>query len=218
MAESNLSFKREGKKFGFVDEEGKWVIEPIFDDAYEFIDEDEDGDIKYTQMCAAVEIDGKRGYINEKGEYLLQPGQPMKFLKADNGLYGMGYKDPKTGEDVMIMAPQFTEVLDWGDYLIGRTDKDVVVIFEPDGEQLTNFYEASFEDEGYRIIIWQDGEEWRFYPDGKCCMAFEEDDEENWDDDEDEDEEWDEEEEEEDEEYDDEDEEEELDEEEEDEE
>lgn len=55
-------------KWGYIDrDKGGWVVEPKFDMVYEFSDCFYDGDL------AAVELDGKIGFINIKGELIWEP-------------------------------------------------------------------------------------------------------------------------------------------------
>ena len=62
-----MAMKLEPKKgdnnlWGFVDEEGKWVIKPKFRDAEDF-----------SEGFAAVKLDGKWGYIKSDGKWLVKP-------------------------------------------------------------------------------------------------------------------------------------------------
>ena len=50
------------KKYGFIDKNGKVVIEPQFDDTYPF-----------SEGLAMVEKDGKRGYIDKSGKVVIEP-------------------------------------------------------------------------------------------------------------------------------------------------
>ncbi|MBT6235289.1 MAG: WG repeat-containing protein, partial [Bacteroidetes bacterium] len=49
-------------KEGFIDKNGNWVIQPIFDQVYEF----EDG-------LSKAEINGKFGFIDKNGNWIIQP-------------------------------------------------------------------------------------------------------------------------------------------------
>ena len=51
-----------GDKWGYVNQVGKIVIEPQFDDAYNF-----------SKGLAAIKISDKWGYINHKGEIVIKP-------------------------------------------------------------------------------------------------------------------------------------------------
>ena len=49
-------------KYGYVGNDGNWVIEPIFDEAYDF-----------KKGFAEVTLDGKSGFIKPDGTYLVEP-------------------------------------------------------------------------------------------------------------------------------------------------
>ena len=55
----NLIAVQIGEKWGYIDCSGEIVIEPIYEEAYEF-----------TGGIARVEIGKKIGYINKLGQYL----------------------------------------------------------------------------------------------------------------------------------------------------
>ena len=52
-------------KLGFIDNNGKEIVEPIYDKIEKF-------DIHYPDL-AKVEINNKQGFINEKGEFITNP-------------------------------------------------------------------------------------------------------------------------------------------------
>ena len=58
-----------GNKYGYINKSGKWVIEPIFDEAYNF-----------SQGLANVKTMRKYGFIDKSGNYVIEP----KFEKASN--------------------------------------------------------------------------------------------------------------------------------------
>ena len=60
--------------YGYVNEHGKTVIEPQFDDAY-----------KFHENAARVKVDDKWAYINKKGELLVEP-QFDEAYDYSNGL------------------------------------------------------------------------------------------------------------------------------------
>ena len=75
--EKNLFKKRdENGKWGFVDEDGNWVIEPKFVEAFDF-----------HEGFSMVKIDGKWGYIKTDGTYLVEP----KFDYAQDFKNGTAY-------------------------------------------------------------------------------------------------------------------------------
>lgn len=48
-------------KWGYVDKDGKWIIDPIFDWAEDF-----------SENLAAVEINGKIGYVDVTGDFVIE--------------------------------------------------------------------------------------------------------------------------------------------------
>ena len=54
--------QNKNKKYGFVDINGNWIIQPIFDNAYNF-----------SNDLARVVINKKYGYIDKKGNLVIQP-------------------------------------------------------------------------------------------------------------------------------------------------
>lgn len=59
-----------GAKYGYVDNKGNWVIEPIFDDADNFNYDRAD---KRNPVNAPVKYNGKYGRIRPDGSFLLEP-------------------------------------------------------------------------------------------------------------------------------------------------
>ena len=59
---NRMRIKQKKGKYGFVDESGKWVIKPKFDEAGDFI-----------EGFAAVALAGKYGYIKPDGSWLVEP-------------------------------------------------------------------------------------------------------------------------------------------------
>lgn len=62
MAHKNLKRHKENGKYGYKDESGNWIIQPIFLIADEF-----------DRGTARVLLDGKWGYIKEDGSWLVEP-------------------------------------------------------------------------------------------------------------------------------------------------
>ena len=63
MAEKKLERKKaDNGKYGYVDEDGNWVIEPKFDHAWDF-----------DNGIAKVKLDDKYGYIKTDSTYLVEP-------------------------------------------------------------------------------------------------------------------------------------------------
>ncbi|EGQ2639350.1 WG repeat-containing protein, partial [Campylobacter coli] len=50
------------RRWGFIDRSGKFVIEPKFDDAWNF-----------NEGLAGVELNGKWGFIDKSGKIVIEP-------------------------------------------------------------------------------------------------------------------------------------------------
>lgn len=103
-----LGFLGVRPKYGYADMSGQYIIQPVFDNAYDF-----------SEGLAGVRIDGKYGYINKLGKMVIAP----QFIWAGSFSEGLaavlfgdreGYID-KHGEMVIpprfIWADQFSEGL-----------------------------------------------------------------------------------------------------------
>ena len=174
MAEQKLwARKNDNDKWGFVDENGNWVIEPKFDKAMDFSYEDEESRGKFTEPFAWVKINGKWQLIDDNGNWAIGPGEKLALFKGENDKWGM--KVLTSGK--IIFMPQYQEAFEWEDFLITTNEYDTVDIFTPEGILEDSYCNASVEEEYDRLVIWQDGEEWHFYPDGTSNMAVMEEDE-----------------------------------------
>lgn len=99
-------------KIGYKDAKGGWVIDPIFDEAYEFSD-----------GLAVVGLDGEYGYINANGDFIIEPKfewalsfkQSVAFVKDRCGMYGL---IDKAGE--WIHEPMFERVWPFKDHGYAR--------------------------------------------------------------------------------------------------
>ena len=181
MEEKKLTPKKDDKGlYGFVDENGIWVIEPKFDDAWEFSEEDKESRGKFTEPFAWVKINGKWQLIDDNGNWAIGPGEKLGLFKGENDKWGM--KVLTSGK--IIFMPQYQEAFEWEDFLITTNEYDTVDIFTPQGLLEESFCDASVEEEYDRLVIWQDGDEWHFYPDGTSHMAVMEEEDENEDDEE----------------------------------
>ena len=74
----SLSPAKSGDKWGYIGEDGKFVISPQFDCAYPF-DENVNGN-------AAVSNESSYGFINNKGEFTVEPQFKLASYYSDNGL------------------------------------------------------------------------------------------------------------------------------------
>ena len=132
-----LCVVKDGKKWGYIDKNGTYVINPQFDWADSFA---ENGlavvevDDKYGCInkkgnyvinpqfdsvssfsdngLAAVKVDDKWGYINKKGNYVINPQFDWAFSFADNGLAAVKVDD-KYGyinkKGTYVINPQFDD-------------------------------------------------------------------------------------------------------------
>ena len=67
---------RDGKKVGYINTKGFFVIDPQFDSALDFQD----------NGMACIEVNGKWGCIDKKGAYVANPQFDTAFTFSDNGL------------------------------------------------------------------------------------------------------------------------------------
>lgn len=64
--EKELKAKRKKGKYGYVDENGKWVIEPVYQVAWDF--KEDFGRVKLPPRTS-----GKSGFVKPDGSYLIEP-------------------------------------------------------------------------------------------------------------------------------------------------
>jgi hypothetical protein len=94
-------YKTSSGKYGYKDKYGNVVIQPRFEDAWNFAD----------NGLAAVELNGKWGFINKTGTFVIQPQFGYAHVFANNGLAAVslngkyGFID-KTGR--FVIQPQFS--------------------------------------------------------------------------------------------------------------
>jgi len=65
-----------GLKWGYIDTQGNWVMEPIYDEAQSI-----------SEGAAAVRVGGKWGYIDRANQWILQP----QYRYANPFLAGLAY-------------------------------------------------------------------------------------------------------------------------------
>ena len=72
---SDLTYARKGKKIGFIDTKGNWVIEPKFDKAKAFV-----------KGLAPVAVGKKWGYVNTSGKIVIEPNYNDAEIFSEDGL------------------------------------------------------------------------------------------------------------------------------------
>lgn len=94
------------KKYGFVNEAGDWVVQPVWDDA----DKMRDG-------LAVVKLNKKKGLIDETGKVLLEP--QFDNIGSFDGEFAEIELDDKKGlikkSGAILFAPQFDKIYDFKD-------------------------------------------------------------------------------------------------------
>lgn len=101
----------ENGKYGYIDKQGKIVIETIFNNAYDF-----------AEGLASVRQNGKFGFIDENGNYIIKP----KYEYANSFLHGIAcvYLNGKP-----MLINQKDQIVIKGDYKsIQLIDKDLAVV------------------------------------------------------------------------------------------
>lgn len=116
-------------KFGYVDRNGNVVIEPQFDEAYEFSD----------GLAWAVK-DGKSGYIDNTGALVIEPGK-YGFPFADGLASVFGGSVINKKGDVIIDGVQFKSNgrLSDGLMVVRNSDKKKYGFFDRNGNQVIEF-------------------------------------------------------------------------------
>ena len=145
--------------YGFVDENDNWVIEPKFDNAWDFSKEG----------IALVMMNYNFGYIKTNGEFLLEPvhSDASKFFNGlaivreeDYGKYGVINEE---GE--WVIAPQLAQI---EVYPIGEVDDDEIHDFVENKSHFTlyddsnNSADCSFDDPNWVQTIqdWINDDYW----------------------------------------------------------
>lgn len=72
-------------KVGYIDKQGKVVIEPVFNEG-----------IRFCQGLAAVSVKGRWGIINIKGDFVIQP-KLWNWCRFDQGLASVATRNGKWG-------------------------------------------------------------------------------------------------------------------------
>ena len=76
---NGLAAAKKSGKWGFIDTSGKWIIEPKFDNAWNF----SDGGL------AAAEVNKKWGIIDKSGHWIVEPKYHYSLFYFGNGLTGL---------------------------------------------------------------------------------------------------------------------------------
>lgn len=148
---------KEGKVYGYINESGVFVIEPIYLNAYDF----------NSYGLAIVQEGEKFGLINKKGEYILKPTyDSINEFKENRAIFTsenyMGVIDEKGN---IITKKKYNFISDYndgraiigvnsnnGDYKYGYIDLDGNEIISPIYSEATSF------NEGRALVKIKDGE------------------------------------------------------------
>ncbi len=145
-----LAIARIGDKWGVVNEYGKVIVNPIFEN-YDRLEKHRDGNLilRYSDGLALIKIDGKYGYLDTAGKVAIEP----KFDDAESfrdGLacarvgYRRGYVD-HTGE--FKLEPGHEGDYDFSEELAGffdgkkcgYQDKSGVIVIKPQFDMVGEF-------------------------------------------------------------------------------
>lgn len=136
----------QGGKWGFIDINGKWMLEPRYESA-----------LDYQQGIARVRVDGKWGAVNSSYEFAVKPEFDfIEYLYAEGGKTlltvgltqdGIGFMDEK-GE--LVILPQFKEAGEFHEGLVrirenglwGYADKNGQVVISPQFREACDFHEG----------------------------------------------------------------------------
>lgn len=108
---SNLFIIRVGGKAGFIDKNGKIIIEPQFENAEDFL-----------EGIAPVKVESKWGFIDEAGKIVIEPQfEWVVWHYFSDGLIPVGYKNKtgaidKTGR--FVVQPKFESVGEFSEGIV----------------------------------------------------------------------------------------------------
>ena len=135
-----------GGKWGFIDRNGKWLLEPRYEAA-----------LDYEQGISRVKVEGKWGAVNSSYEYAVKPEFDfIEYLYYQDGKTlltvglnqdGIGFIDEK-GE--LVILPQFSEAGEFHEGLVrirenglwGYADLNGQVVITPQYKEACDFYEG----------------------------------------------------------------------------
>jgi len=107
-------------KYGYVNKNGEYVVNPQFDDANDFT----------AAGLAAVLVNDKYGYVDKTGQYAINP--QFEAQKTFNGDYYLSYTNDfyDDGYAVVFMTDS------WGEEIFGIIDKNGRYIANPQFEDV----------------------------------------------------------------------------------
>jgi hypothetical protein len=141
-----LAMVSDGKKIGYIDNTGKYTINPQFDQAGEF--KNGLAPIRQGDLC---------GYIDKEGKIVINP----QFNAVNNfsgGLASVSSSDGKygyiDGEGKYIINPQFEKASDFFGGVAFVESADKWGIIDREGKYITNpqFDAINYDTEGYRSV------------------------------------------------------------------
>lgn len=135
--------EEETEKYGIIDREGNYVVEPIYDDISSF-----------SEGLAIISLDDKYGVINKKGEIVVEP-QYDRIYGFEEGLAKFEFND-KWGiidkEGNIVVKPQYDFISNFEDGLArvrvgaypngkeGIIDRDGNILIEPKYDTICDFH------------------------------------------------------------------------------
>lgn len=141
------------EKYGFVDEKGVFVIEPIFENVSGFS----------SNGLAMAVFDGKYGFINSKAEIVIPFEHFVAFPFSDTGFAKVGGENARYGlideKNNLIIDCKYADVIQCSDYVVcieitGNEDmsivKQIVDVYNYSGEVINSFT-SEFTNETYTL-------------------------------------------------------------------
>lgn len=127
----SLKSKSDGaNKYGYVKEgSSEWVIPPIYENAYAFVDD----------AIARVRYQGKFGYINPSGKFIIQPRYDnasgfhhgIATVKENNVFYAINLKGEK-------ISPDFLDLQRYDDIYWGKENDGAYYILNADFKHISD--------------------------------------------------------------------------------
>lgn len=137
----------QGKRFGFIDKDGKVVVETTYDGAYNF-----------SEGLGRVKQDGKWGFVDAMGKMVISP-QLDYCSDFHEGLCAVGFKDGKWGskwgyinrKGVITILPVYKSAYDFRDGL-ALVERDSSFFISKDG----------------KYVISNNTDSWNYFGNGLC--------------------------------------------------